>query len=76
MANDSDFGLGAALFTSDIEKGKRIIREELEAGACFLNEFVKSDPRLAFGGIKKSGYGREMGEEGIKAFVNKKYIRY
>jgi succinate-semialdehyde dehydrogenase/glutarate-semialdehyde dehydrogenase len=76
VANDSAFGLGAALFTQDIEKGKRLIIESLDAGAVFLNEFVKSDPRIAFGGIKKSGYGREMGEEGLKSFVNKKYIRY
>ena len=76
VANDSAFGLGAALFTQDIKKGKRLIIESLDAGAVFLNEFVKSDPRIAFGGIKKSGYGREMGEEGLKSFVNKKYIRY
>ena len=76
MANDSNFGLGAALFTENVELGHQIIREELEAGAVFLNEFVKSDPRIAFGGIKQSGYGREMGKEGIHAFVNKKYLKY
>lgn len=76
LANDSDLGLGAAVFTKDLIKGKKIITESLDAGAVFLNEFVKSDPRIPFGGIKKSGFGREMGEEGLKAFVNKKYIRY
>ena len=76
LANESDLGLGAAVFTKDLEKGKRIITDSLDAGAVFLNEFVKSDPRIPFGGIKKSGFGREMGEEGLKAFVNKKYIRY
>jgi succinate-semialdehyde dehydrogenase/glutarate-semialdehyde dehydrogenase len=76
VANDSEFGLGAALFTKNLEKGKQLITESLHAGAVFLNEFVKSDPRIPFGGIKKSGFGREMGEEGLKAFVNKKYIRY
>lgn len=76
MANDSNFGLGAALFTENLALGHQIIREELEAGAVFLNEFVKSDPRIAFGGIKQSGYGREMGKEGIYAFVNKKYLKY
>lgn len=76
LANDSELGLGAAVFTKNLEKGKRIIADSLDAGAVFLNEFVKSDPRIPFGGIKKSGFGREMGEEGLKAFVNKKYIRY
>jgi succinate-semialdehyde dehydrogenase/glutarate-semialdehyde dehydrogenase len=76
MANDSNFGLGAALFTENLALGHQIIREELQAGAVFLNEFVKSDPRIAFGGIKQSGYGREMGKEGIYAFVNKKYLKY
>ena len=76
LANKSELGLGAAVFTKDLKKGKKIIADSLEAGAVFLNEFVKSDPRIPFGGIKKSGFGREMGEEGLKAFVNKKYIRY
>ncbi len=74
IANDSNFGLGAAVFTNDIEKGRRIASERLEAGNCFVNEFVKSDPRLPFGGIKESGYGRELSEIGIKEFVNIKTV--
>lgn len=77
VANDSVFGLGAAVFTRDIDRGRRIAAEQLEAGACFVNSFVKSDPRLPFGGIKESGYGRELSHYGIKEFVNIKsvYIR-
>ncbi len=74
IANDSFFGLGAAVFTSDNERGERIAREELEAGSCFVNEFVRSDPRLPFGGIKGSGFGRELGSYGIKEFVNIKTV--
>lgn len=74
VANDSVFGLGAAVFTQDIDKGRRIATEELEAGCCFVNAFVKSDPRLPFGGIKESGYGRELSEAGIKEFVNMKTV--
>jgi succinate-semialdehyde dehydrogenase / glutarate-semialdehyde dehydrogenase len=73
-ANDTSYGLGAAVFTSDIERGNRIARNEIQAGACFVNNFVKSDPRLPFGGIKESGYGRELSEYGIKEFVNIKTI--
>ena len=72
--NDSVFGLGAAIFTKDVEKGERIAATELEAGACFVNTFVKSDPRLPFGGIKESGYGRELSHYGIKEFVNIKTV--
>jgi succinate-semialdehyde dehydrogenase/glutarate-semialdehyde dehydrogenase len=77
VANDSIFGLGAAVFTRDIARGERIAAEALEAGCCFVNAFVKSDPRLPFGGIKESGYGRELSPYGIKEFVNIKtvYIR-
>ena len=57
-ANDSPFGLGAAVFTRNTNEGLRIAAEELEAGCCFVNTFVRSDPRLPFGGIKESGYGR------------------
>ena len=74
IANDSGFGLGAAVFTRNVAKGDRIAANELEAGSCFVNAFVKSDPRLPFGGIKKSGYGRELAHFGIKEFVNIKTV--
>lgn len=74
IANDSIFGLGAAVFTADADKGNRIAREELAAGSCFVNSLVKSDPRLPFGGIKQSGYGRELGMFGIHEFVNVKTV--
>ena len=74
VANDTSFGLGAAVFTEDVEEGERIAREELEAGCCFVNAFVRSDPRLPFGGILDSGYGRELGRQGIHEFVNAKTV--
>jgi succinate-semialdehyde dehydrogenase/glutarate-semialdehyde dehydrogenase len=74
VANASVFGLGAAVFTRDVERGLRIATEELEAGACFVNGMVKSDPRLPFGGIKESGYGRELSHYGIREFVNIKAV--
>jgi succinate-semialdehyde dehydrogenase/glutarate-semialdehyde dehydrogenase len=74
VANDTSFGLGAAVFTRDLEKGTRIAAEELEAGACFVNAFVRSDPRLPFGGVKESGYGRELSPFGILEFVNIKTV--
>ncbi len=74
IANDSVFGLGAAVFTIDVKRGERIAAEELEAGSCFVNAFVKSDPRLPFGGIKQSGYGRELAMFGIREFVNVKTV--
>lgn len=74
IANDSVFGLGAAVFTRDPERGERIATRELEAGACFVNAFVRSDPRLPFGGIKESGYGRELADFGIREFVNVKTV--
>jgi len=74
IANDTSYGLGAAVFTKDLEKGERIAREELQAGSCFVNQFVKSDPRLPFGGIRNSGYGRELGLFGIREFANIKTI--
>jgi succinate-semialdehyde dehydrogenase/glutarate-semialdehyde dehydrogenase len=74
VANDSLFGLGAAVFTEDEIRGRRIASEEIEAGCCFVNAFVKSDPRLPFGGIKESGYGRELSHYGIREFVNIKTV--
>jgi succinate-semialdehyde dehydrogenase/glutarate-semialdehyde dehydrogenase len=74
VANDTSFGLGAAIFTEDLQRGERIATYELEAGSCFVNAFVKSDPRLPFGGVKSSGYGRELSHYGIKEFVNIKTI--
>lgn len=74
LANKSIFGLGAAVFTKDLKRGERIAKEKLNAGCCFVNDFVKSDPRLPFGGIKESGYGRELSPFGIKEFVNIKTV--
>ncbi len=74
VANDTVFGLGAAVFTSDIQRGEEIATKRLHAGACFVNSFVKSDPRLPFGGIKESGYGRELSDFGIREFVNIKTV--
>ncbi len=74
IANETDFGLGAAVYTSDAEKGERIARDVLEAGNCFVNGIVKSDPRLPFGGIKESGYGRELSPLGIREFTNVKTV--
>ena len=74
VANDSVFGLGAAVFTRDILRGTEIATRELEAGSCFVNGLVKSDPRLPFGGIKQSGYGRELSHFGIREFVNVKTV--
>ena len=74
LANKTNYGLGAAVFTNDIERGEEIAMNELEAGSCFVNDFVKSDPRLPFGGIKESGYGRELSEFGILEFVNIKTV--
>jgi len=74
IANDTAFGLGAAIFTNDMAKAEHIARNKLNAGSCFVNSFVKSDPRLPFGGINQSGYGRELGVYGIKEFVNIKTV--
>jgi succinate-semialdehyde dehydrogenase/glutarate-semialdehyde dehydrogenase len=74
VANDSVFGLGAAVFTTDRERGEEIATRRLEAGSCFVNALVKSDPRLPFGGIKESGYGRELSAFGIREFVNIKTV--
>ena len=74
IANDTNFGLGAAIFTKDIALGEKIAREDLQSGSCFVNSLVKSDPRLPFGGVKESGYGRELGLYGIHEFVNIKTV--
>jgi succinate-semialdehyde dehydrogenase/glutarate-semialdehyde dehydrogenase len=73
LTNQSEFGLGVSVFTQDIDFIKTKI-SDFNEGAVFINEMVKSDPRLPFGGIKKSGYGRELAEEGIKEFVNVKTV--
>jgi len=74
IANDTAFGLGAAVFTTDLKRGEAIASQRLEAGSCFVNGMVKSDPRLPFGGIKQSGYGRELGKYGIREFLNVKTV--
>jgi succinate-semialdehyde dehydrogenase/glutarate-semialdehyde dehydrogenase len=74
LANNSCFGLGAAVFTRDLARGERIAARELEAGCCFVNDFVRSDPRLPFGGLKQAGYGREIATVGIREFVNIKTV--
>lgn len=73
LANDTRFGLGGSIFTEDLEKGERMARR-LEVGCAFVNEMTKSDPRLPFGGIKDSGYGRELSHHGIREFVNTKTV--
>jgi len=74
LANQSSFGLGGAVFTQNRTRGKEIAEKEIQTGACFVNDFVKSDPRLPFGGIKESGIGREMAQIGMTEFVNIKTV--
>jgi succinate-semialdehyde dehydrogenase/glutarate-semialdehyde dehydrogenase len=74
LANDTSFGLGAAVFTRDVERGLELARRELQAGSVFVNDFVRSDPRLPFGGIKDSGFGRELGGFGPRELVNVKTV--
>jgi succinate-semialdehyde dehydrogenase/glutarate-semialdehyde dehydrogenase len=75
LANDSDFGLGGSVFTQDIARGKRVA-SRVETGMMFINNISWTDAELPFGGIKDSGYGRELGDMGIQEFVNKKLVRY
>ncbi|MEM8550677.1 MAG: NAD-dependent succinate-semialdehyde dehydrogenase [Verrucomicrobiota bacterium] len=74
LANHTTYGLGAAVFTDDLDRGCSIAREQLHAGCCVVNDFVKSDPRVPFGGIGDSGYGRELGAHGIREFCNLKTV--
>jgi succinate-semialdehyde dehydrogenase/glutarate-semialdehyde dehydrogenase len=74
LANGTCFGLGAAVFTKDLARAERICRFELDAGSCFGNALVRSDSRLPFGGVKESGYGRELSGFGIREFVNVKTV--
>lgn len=74
LANDSIFGLGAAVFSRDVARAKDIALHRLEAGTCVVNDFVRSDPLLPFGGIKQSGFGRELSYFGIREFVNIKTV--
>ena len=74
LANDSDFGLGGSVFTKDVARGERVA-SRVETGMMFVNNIDWSDAELPFGGIKNSGYGRELGDSGIQAFVNKKLVR-
>jgi succinate-semialdehyde dehydrogenase/glutarate-semialdehyde dehydrogenase len=72
-ANDTDFGLGASIWTDDRERGRRLA-DRIDAGCVYVNQLVKSDPRVPFGGVGESGYGRELAGEGIREFVNRKTV--
>ena len=70
VANDTGFGLSGSVWTQDLSRGERIAGHQIESGAAFVNDLSKSDPRMPFGGIRQSGYGRELGIFGIREFVN------
>lgn len=74
LANLSRFGLGSSIFTRDITRGETLAKTQIDAGQTFVNTFVRSDPRLPFGGVKESGYGRELSALGIREFVNAKTV--
>ena len=74
LANAGEYGLGAGVITRDLARGKQLAADFVEAGSVFVNDAVRSDPRLPFGGIKNSGYGRELAVFGIREFVNIKTI--
>ena len=74
LANQTRYGLGAVVFTEDLEKGEKWAKDHFSAGSCFVNSMVKSNPALPFGGVGESGYGRELSQEGIKEFVNIKTV--
>jgi succinate-semialdehyde dehydrogenase/glutarate-semialdehyde dehydrogenase len=74
IANDSEFGLGGGVFTRDLALGERLAADRIDAGCVFVNATVSSDPKLPFGGVKDSGYGRELSSYGIREFVNIKTV--
>jgi succinate-semialdehyde dehydrogenase/glutarate-semialdehyde dehydrogenase len=74
IANASEYGLGSGVLTGNVDRGRRIAADELEAGLSFVNENVRSDPRMPFGGVKHSGYGRECSAFGIREFTNIKSV--
>jgi succinate-semialdehyde dehydrogenase/glutarate-semialdehyde dehydrogenase len=74
LANQTRYGLGAAVFTRDLAHGEYLAHHVLDAGICFVNTQVSSDPRLPFGGIKCSGFGRELSRDGLLAFMNIKTV--
>ena len=73
LANNTQYGLGASLWTGNLDRAEKLATQ-IQAGAVFINGIVKSDPRLPFGGIKRSGYGRELSQLGIREFVNAKTV--